>query len=139
MREYCITQYGACVEYLIASIVQYEPDIWNWINSDVIFRMVKGVSLLRLERVFAQMLKYDPLIISGKEIIYIIFTYGSYKMMEIVSDLCEPDLIDIIDIDDVPKDIIQIDLCLPRAIISQRVRQLGQVLKAMSGYSDRVF
>lgn len=59
--------------------------------------------------------------------------------MEIVSDLCEPDLIDIIDIDDVPKDIIQIDLCLPRAIMSQRVRQLGQVSKAMSGYSDRVF
>src|SRR4051794_6876232 len=48
LGKYGSKEYAPYAEYLIASIVQYESNIWNWINSDVILRMIEGVTFLRL-------------------------------------------------------------------------------------------
>lgn len=119
LGEHCINPYGSYAEYLIASMVQYEPDIWKWIDSNVMLRMVEAVALFRLERVFARMLKYNPLLILGKRIIYVFFEYGTYKMMEMILDLCEPDLINLTDADNVPEDVIEIELCQPNPMSSE--------------------
>ena len=110
-------------EYLISSIVQYEPPTSNWICGDVILRMVEGVALLQFEHVFAQILKYNPLTISRSRMMLVLFTYGTYKMMEIVLDLREPDLIDLTDDDDnIPEYAVEIELCQPNPMCSEGSR-----------------
>lgn len=119
LGEHCINPYGSYAEYLIASMVQYEPDIWQWIDSNVMLRMVESVALFRLERVFARMLKYNPLLILGERIICVFFEYGTYKMMEMILDLCEPDLINLTNADNVPEDVVEIELCQPNPMNSE--------------------
>lgn len=119
LGEHCINPYGSYAEYLIASMVQYEPDIWKWIDSNVMLRMVEAVALFRLERVFARMIKYNPLLVLGERIIYVFFKYGTYKMMEMILDLCELDLIDLMDADNVPEDVVEIELCEPNPMNSE--------------------
>lgn len=118
LGEYASNEYALYAEYLIASIVQYESGIWNWIDSDVIRQMIEGVTFLRLNRVFYQMLKYNPLIILGEEVIYTVLRYGTYEMMECVLELCECEILDITEIEIVPKNIIKIEICPPNTMHS---------------------
>lgn len=118
LGEYASKEYTLYAEYLIASIVQYESDIWNWIDNDVILRMIEGVTFLRLNCVFNQILKYNPLIVLGEETIYAVLRYGTYEMMVSVLELCECELLDITEIEIVPKNIIKIEICPPNTMHS---------------------
>ena len=63
---------------LIRDIVCYKENIWGWIDDPVILRMINGISMCRYERIFIEILKFNPLIMIGKGIMYTVLRYGSY-------------------------------------------------------------
>lgn len=78
---------------IIRDIVCYKDDIWGWIDDPVLLRMINGISICRYERIFIEMLKFNPLIIVGKGIMYAVLRNGTYGMMEAILDLCEEKII----------------------------------------------
>ena len=78
---------------IIRDIACYKDDIWTWIDDPVILRMINGISICRYERIFIEMLKFNPLMIVGKGIMYAVLRNGTYGMMEAILDLCEEKLI----------------------------------------------
>ena len=116
-------------EYSISSIVQYEPLTLNWTRSHVMTRMVEGVALLQFEHVFAQMLKYNPLIILGRRVMLALFTYGTGKMMEMVLDLCELNFINFDEDDNIPEGSVDLEICNGNPMCSEGSRLFMNRLK----------
>jgi hypothetical protein len=82
---------------IIRDTVCYKENAWEWIEDKVIFRMVTTIAMCRYDRIFSEMLKFNPLIMIGKGILYAILRYGTYGMMEAVLDLCDPGIVDMDD------------------------------------------
>ena len=106
---------------ILRDIACYNEDVWGWIDDPVILRMINGISVCRYERIFIEMLEFNPLIIVGKGIIHAVLRYGTYGMMEAILDLCEEKLV-IIDSEnldlEIPNNVIPIVCNSPNSMSS---------------------
>jgi hypothetical protein len=73
---------------IVRDIVCHKENVLEWIDDPILLRMIKGITTCKYDKIFFEMLKFNPLILIGKGIMYAILRYGTYGMMDAILDVC---------------------------------------------------
>lgn len=95
LGQYSTEEVKIAARCIIRDIVCYKKDVWSWIEDRVLLRMIKGITTCKYDKIFFEILKFNPLILVGRGIMYAILRYGTYGMMEAILDLCEDKVVGI--------------------------------------------